>query len=63
MMIGSQRDAEANSPRLRNGRIELKHAEDEAHVRNEHAETLRQQPDLEVIIDLIDADDRRLFGP
>jgi Domain of unknown function (DUF5069) len=42
-------------------RIRPKHAEDEAYFRNEYAETLRQHPNLEFILDIVDADDRRRF--
>lgn len=40
-------------------RIKPKHAEDEAWFREEYAETLALHPELEVIIDIVDADDRR----
>lgn len=43
-------------------RIKPKHAQDEAFVRNEYALTLQEHPELEFIVDIIDADDRRLFG-
>jgi hypothetical protein len=42
-------------------RIRPKHAEDEAYFRSEYAETLAQHPDLEFIIDIVDADDKRRF--
>jgi len=42
-------------------RIKPKHTEDQAFFRELYAETLAQHPDLEVIIDIVDADDRRLF--
>lgn len=42
-------------------RIKPKHAEDEAYFRELYAETLAQRPDLEYIVDIIEADDRRLF--
>lgn len=42
-------------------RIRPKHAEDEAYFRSEYAETLRQNPGLEYIIDIVDADDQRRF--
>jgi hypothetical protein len=44
-------------------RIKPKHAEDEAYLRNEYAAVLAERPDLEFIVDIVDADDRRLFGP
>lgn len=40
-------------------RIKPKHAEDEAWFRQEYAETLALHPELEIIIDIVDADDRR----
>ncbi|HEY1975198.1 MAG TPA: DUF5069 domain-containing protein [Candidatus Baltobacteraceae bacterium] len=40
-------------------RIKPKHAEDEAWFREEYAETLALHPELEIIIDIVDADDRR----
>jgi hypothetical protein len=43
-------------------RIKPKHAEDEAYFRGEYAAVLAQCPDLEFIVDIVDADDRRLFG-
>ena len=43
-------------------RIKPKHAEDEAYFREQYAETLRLNPDLQFIVDIVDADDRRLFG-
>jgi Domain of unknown function (DUF5069) len=43
-------------------RIKPKHSEDEAYLRSEYAETMQQHPDLECIVDIIDADDRRLFA-
>ena len=43
-------------------RIKPKHAEDPEWFRQEYAETLALHPDLEIIIDIVDADDRRLFG-
>ncbi len=43
-------------------RIKPKHAEDEAYFRSEYAETLAQRPDLEFIVDIVDADDERIFG-
>jgi len=43
-------------------RIKPKHAEDEAYFRSEYAETLEAHPELEFIVDIVDADDRRRFG-
>ncbi len=43
-------------------RIKPKHSGDEQYVRAEYAETLAAQSTLEFIVDIIDADDRRLFG-
>lgn len=43
-------------------RIKPKHAEDEAVFREVYAQTLAAQPDLEFIVDIVDADDRRVFG-
>jgi Domain of unknown function (DUF5069) len=43
-------------------RIRPKHAQDEAYFRSEYAETLQQHPELDVILDIVDADDRRLFA-
>lgn len=42
-------------------RIKPKHAEDEAWFRGEYAETLEAHPELEFIVDIVDADDRRMF--
>jgi Domain of unknown function (DUF5069) len=42
--------------------IKPKHAEDEAYFRSEYAATVAERPELEFIIDIVDADDRRLFG-
>lgn len=42
-------------------RIKPRHAEDEAYFRNEYAQTLAEHPELALIIDIIDADDRRMF--
>jgi hypothetical protein len=42
-------------------RIRPKHAEDPAYFAQIYAETLTQHPELERIIDIIDADDRRMF--
>ena len=44
-------------------RIRPKHAEDETYFRIVYAETLAQHPGLEFIVDIIEADDRRLFSP
>jgi hypothetical protein len=43
-------------------RIKPKHAEDESYLRSEYAATLQEHPDLEFIVDIVDADDRRLFA-
>jgi hypothetical protein len=43
-------------------RIRPKHAEDETYFREEYAETLALHPELEFIVDIVDADDRRLFS-
>ena len=43
-------------------RIKPKHAEDEAYFRGEYAETMSEHPELESIVDIVDADDRRRFG-
>lgn len=42
-------------------RIKPKHAEDPAWFRQAYAETLALHPELEIIMDIVDADDRRLF--
>jgi len=42
-------------------RIKPKHAQDEAWLRNEYADTLAAHPELEYIVDILDADDRRRF--
>jgi hypothetical protein len=42
--------------------LKPKHAEDEAYFRSEYAATLAERPELEFIVDIVDADDRRLFG-
>ncbi len=42
-------------------RIRPKHTQDEAYFRDEYAETLREHPELEFVIDIVDADDKRLF--
>ena len=42
-------------------RIKPKHSENEALFRAEYIETLGEPPDLEFIVDIIDADDRRRF--
>jgi hypothetical protein len=42
-------------------RIKPKHAEDEEWLRGEYAATLAERPDLEFIVDILDADDRRLY--
>ncbi|HEX3670946.1 MAG TPA: DUF5069 domain-containing protein [Candidatus Cybelea sp.] len=43
-------------------RIKPKHAEDEAYFREEYAATLAQRPDLQFIVEIVDADDERLFA-
>jgi hypothetical protein len=43
-------------------RIKPKHSQDEVWVRSQYAETLEERPDLEFIVDILDADDRRIFG-
>jgi hypothetical protein len=43
-------------------RAKLKHVEDLAYVTEIYAETLAQHPDLVHMMDIIDADDRRMFG-
>lgn len=42
-------------------RIKPKHAEDPQHFYREYAQTLTQHPELTAIVDIVDADDRRLF--
>ena len=42
-------------------RIKPKHAEDPDWFRREYAETLALHPELEFIVDIVDADDRRRF--
>ena len=42
-------------------RIKPKHAEDPAIFRQIYAETLALHPELETIVDIIEADDRRMF--
>jgi len=42
-------------------RIRPKHSQDEAYFREEYAETLREHPELEFVIDIVDADDERRF--
>ncbi|HTU82510.1 MAG TPA: DUF5069 domain-containing protein [Candidatus Acidoferrales bacterium] len=43
-------------------RIKPKHAENEAVFRELYARTLAEHPDLELIVDIVDADDRAAFG-
>lgn len=43
-------------------RLRPKHAEDEAWFRDFYAEVLAADPQLEYILDIIEADDRRMFG-
>jgi hypothetical protein len=42
--------------------IKPKHAENEAWLREEYAATLAQQPHLQFIVDILDADDERIFS-
>jgi hypothetical protein len=42
-------------------RIKPKHAENEAWLRGQYAATLAQHPELEFIVDILEADDRRLY--
>lgn len=42
-------------------RIKPKHAEDPEWFRQEYAETLALHPELEIIMDIVDADDRRRY--
>lgn len=42
-------------------RLKPKHAQDEAFVRDLYKETLAAHPELEFLIDIIDADDKMLF--
>jgi hypothetical protein len=44
-------------------RIKPKHSEDPAIFRAWYEETMTAHPELETIIDIVDADDRRLFPP
>jgi Domain of unknown function (DUF5069) len=43
-------------------RLRPKHAEDESFFRDYYAEVLAADPQLEYILDIIEADDRRIFG-
>ena len=43
-------------------RVRPKHAEDEAYFREIYAAVLAADPQLEYTLDIIDADDRRMFG-
>lgn len=43
-------------------RIKPKHAENEAWLRAEYAATIAAHPELEFIVDILVADDRRLYG-
>lgn len=43
-------------------RIKPIHSGDEPYLRAEYAETLSAQPHLEFVVDIIDADDRRMFA-
>jgi hypothetical protein len=42
-------------------RIRPRHSADVAHFEELYAETLRENPQLEYVIDIVDADDRRMF--
>lgn len=42
--------------------IQPKHSEDESFVRGVYAEVIADQPELKYLVDIIDADDRRMFG-
>ena len=42
--------------------LQPKHSEDEAFVRGMYVEVLAEQPELTYLVDIIDADDRRIFG-
>jgi hypothetical protein len=42
-------------------RIKPKHAEEPQHFYREYAQTLAEHPELIAIVDIVDADDRRLF--
>lgn len=42
-------------------RIKPRHAEDEEYFRSEYAQTIAEHPELLLIVDIIDADDRRMF--
>lgn len=42
-------------------RIRPKHSQDEAYFRQEYAETLRERPELEFVMDIVHADDARMF--
>jgi hypothetical protein len=44
------------------GNVEPEHAADPALVRRIYAEVLRAEPNLSKIVDILDADDRRVFG-
>jgi hypothetical protein len=41
--------------------IKPKHAQDEAWLRSQYVQTLEAHPELEFIVDILDADDRRSF--
>lgn len=43
-------------------RIRLQHSQDPAFVRELYAETMELHPDLVAMIDIVDADDRRMFA-
>ncbi|HEY6449105.1 MAG TPA: DUF5069 domain-containing protein [Candidatus Cybelea sp.] len=42
-------------------RIKPRHSEDERYFRNEYAQTIAEHPELVLIVDIVDADDRRIF--
>jgi hypothetical protein len=43
-------------------RIKPKHSQDEVWLRSQYAEVLEARPELEFIIDILDADDQRIFS-
>lgn len=51
---------EALNTMLRNAQPH--HAEDEAYFRTLYAQTLAEHPELDKIVDILDADDRRMFA-
>ena len=42
-------------------RIKPKHSQDEAYFCEEYSTTLAEHPELEYVMDIVDADDKRLF--